>query len=113
MTSAPPYDRALALASLVRTMRDHYLAVRCSCGASRVIGIRQMAEDRRLAYCTMADVALRLRCTGCHNRPDEVHLTATVSGIGPPAMPSHSLVWTLALVERPAVGAKHLKRVPE
>ena len=112
MASLAPYDRALALASLLRTMRDHYLAVRCSCGASRVIGIRQMAEDRRLAHCTLADVALRLSCTGCHNGPDEVHLTATISGMGPAPMPSHSLVWTLPLVERPVGGAKHLRRTP-
>ena len=110
MTSTGPYDRALALASLVRTMRDHYLAVRCSCGASRVIGLRQMAGDKRLAHCTLAHVALRLSCTGCHNGPDEVHLTATVSGVGPLPTPNHGLVWTLPSIERPPSGAKHLKR---
>ena len=113
VTSTSPYDRALALASLVRTMRDHYLAVRCSCGASRVIGLRQMASDRRLAHCTLADVALRLSCTGCHNGPDEVHLTATMNGVGPLPTGSQSLVWTLPLVERSAKGTKHLRRRPE
>ncbi len=112
LTSVAPYDRALALASLVRTMRDHYLAVRCSCGAARVIGLRQMAEDKRLALCTLADIALRLSCTGCHNGPDQVHLTATVSGLGPLPTGHRSLVWTLPLLERPAVGAKHLRRKP-
>ena len=91
-------------------MRDHYLAIRCSCGASRVIGLRQMAEDKRLAHCTLAHVALRLGCTGCHNGPDEVHLTATVSGVGPPPTANHGLVWTLSLIERRPSGAKHLKR---
>lgn len=107
-----PYDRALALASQVRTMRDHYLAVRCSCGASRVIALLQMARNRSLANCTLAHVALRLSCTGCHNGPDEVYLTATIYGIGPLPTGSVSLVWTLPLVERPAGGAKHLRRVP-
>ena len=94
-------------------MRDHYLAVRCSCGASRVIGLMQMARDQRLANCTLAHVALRLNCTGCHNGPDEVHLTATVNGIGPQPTQSQSLVWTLALVERSVSGSKHLRRRPE
>ena len=111
MTSLAPYDRALALASLVRTMRDHYLAVRCSCGASRVIGLRQMAQDRRLADRTLAHIALRLSCTGCYNGPDEVHLTATTSGVGPVPMGSQSLIWTLPLIERSDPGAKQLRRV--
>ncbi len=55
-----PYDRALALASLVRTMRDHYLAVRCGCGAGRVIALEAMARDRRVANLTLAHVALKL-----------------------------------------------------
>ena len=93
-------------------MRDHYLAVRCSCGASRVIGLMQMARDRNLANCTLAHVALRLNCTGCHNGPDEVHLTATMNGVGPLPTGSQSLVWTLPLVERTGGGAKHLRRVP-
>jgi len=110
VTSSAPYDRALALASLVRTMRDHYLAVRCSCGASRVTGLRQMAQDRRLVDCTLAHVALRLSCTGCHNGPDEVHLTATTSGVGPLPTGHQTLVWTLPLIERPISGAKQLRR---
>ena len=44
-----PYDRALALASLVRTMRDHFLDVRCSCGAKRVISLQQMVRNRSVA----------------------------------------------------------------
>ena len=110
MSGAAPYDRSLALASLVSTMRDHFLDVRCSCGAGRVISLQQMARDPRLAGCTLAHVALRLSCTGCHTGPDQVHLTATISGLGPPPMPSHSLVWTLMLLERPVAGSKHLRR---
>ncbi len=79
----PPYDRPLALASLVRTMRDHYLAVRCGCGAERVIAIARMADNSRLADYTLAHVAMTLRCEGCHDGPDEVHLAATVHGLRP------------------------------
>src|SRR4051794_28054376 len=42
-------------------MRDHHLAVRCTCGAGRVIAVGQMARDRRLADRTLAHVALRFR----------------------------------------------------
>ena len=35
----PPYDRAFALAAQVLAMRDHYLEVRCGCGARRVIAV--------------------------------------------------------------------------
>ncbi len=90
-------------------MRDHFLDVRCSCGAARVIALQQMARDRRFADRTLAHVALCLSCSGCHDGPDEVHLTATISGLGPPPMPHHSLVWTLPLVVRPDSGAKRLR----
>ena len=70
VTASAPYDRALALASLIRTMRDHYLAVQCTCGAARVIAIARMARDRRLADRTLAHVALRLSCEGCRTGPD-------------------------------------------
>jgi hypothetical protein len=107
----PPFDRALALASLVRTMRGHYLAVRCSCGAERTIALARMAEDRLVAGYTLAHVALSLSCTGCHNGLDEVHLTAAIFGVGPPARGNPDLGWTIPLVERPAGGARHLRYV--
>ncbi len=31
----------------VLAMRDHYLEVRCGCGARRVIGLVRMAEHRK------------------------------------------------------------------
>lgn len=113
MTAPAPYDRALALASLVRTMRDHYLAVSCTCGAARVIAVGQMARDRRLADRTLAHVALRLACEGCRNGPDEVWLTESIFGIGPAPAGSVSLGWSICLVERPKVGARHLRVVPD
>ena len=102
----PRLDRAIALASLVRTMRDHFLAVGCGCGDGRVISLEQMARDRRTAGLTIAHVALRLSCSGCYDGPDEVHLCATHSGLGPAPNPGMSLVWTLPLIERPGNGAK-------
>ena len=56
----PPYDRSLALAAQVRTLRDHYLEVACGCGDRRVIALARMAEDRTLATATLAHVALRV-----------------------------------------------------
>lgn len=111
--SDPPYDRALALASLVKTMRHHYLDVRCNCGAQRVIGLGQMAKDRRTANLTMAHVALRLACERCENGPDAVYLTATIYGIGPPPYGGGGLVWIMPLVERPSAGTKRLRGTPE
>ena len=108
----PPYDRPLALASLIRTMRDHYLAVRCGCGAERVIAIARMADDHRLADYTLAHVAMTLRCQGCHDGPDEVHLTATVYGLRP-ASGSGEVVWTMPLVVRDGRGAKRRRHTTE
>lgn len=58
----PPYHRALDLAAQVRTMRDHYLEVSCSCGDRRVIGLGVMAQDRTVATATLARVALKITC---------------------------------------------------
>ena len=106
----PPYDRALVLASLVQTMRDHYLAVGCGCGTRRVIALARMAEDRRVRGYTLAHVAMSLKCRGCLDGPDEVHLTATVYGLWPPSFGGDT-VWTISLVERGGGGAKRLRFV--
>ena len=66
----PPYDRSLALAAQVQTMRDHYLEVACGCGERRVIGLGVMAGNRKLATATLAHVALRITCRGCRTGPD-------------------------------------------
>lgn len=102
----PPYDRALALAAQVRTLRDHYLDVSCGCGEHRVIALGQMARDPRIATATLAHVALRITCHGCHTGPDEVFLCATVYGREEPAF-GGGLVWTLPLVTRPKGGSYH------
>ena len=95
----PPYDRALALAAQVRTMRDHYLEVMCGCGDRRVIGLGVMARDPSVATATMAHVALRITCHGCTTGPDEVHLCATSSGLVPPTF-GGGIVWTMPLITR-------------
>ena len=108
----PPYDRALVLASHVRTMRDHFLAVGCGCGARRVIALGRMAEDRRVRDYTLAHVAMSLKCQGCLDGPDEVHLTATVHGLWP-SKGGGDAVWTIPLVDRGARGAKRLRFVDD
>lgn len=110
--TTPPYDRALVLASLVRTMRDHYLHVRCKCGAARVIAIGRMVRDRRVADCTLAHVALRLSCEGCYTGPDEIHLTQSIFGVGPAPAGAVGLGWSICLVERSKEGLRHLRRTP-
>lgn len=105
----PPYDRALALAAQVRTMRDHYLDVSCGCGDRRVIALGVMAQDPRTATATLAHVALRLSCSGCYRGPDEVYLCATVYGRQDAAF-GGGLVWTMPLVTRGRQPSYHLRR---
>ena len=96
----PPYDRALALAAQVRTMRDHFLDVSCGCGARRVIALGVMARDPHHATATLAHVALRLECWDCRTGPDEIYLCATIHGRDPPTIGGGDAVWVMALVER-------------
>ena len=96
----PPYDRALALAAQVRTMRDHFLDVLCGCGDRRVIALSVMAQNNRVATATLAHVALRLSCLGCRTGPDEIYLCATVHGREPPQVGGGDAVWVMPLVER-------------
>lgn len=95
----PPYDRALALAAQVQTMRDHFLEVSCGCGERRVIALGVMARERRIATATLAHVALRITCHGCTTGPDEVHLCATNCGRHAATF-GGGVVWTMPLVMR-------------
>ena len=106
----PPYDRAFALAAQVLAMRDHYLEVRCGCGARRVIGLGRMAEHLKTRTLTLATVAARLRCAGCFTGPDEVHLTATVYGLQPPEFGGDT-VWSIPLRGRERRPSYYLRRV--
>ncbi len=62
-----------------------------------------------MAGYTLAHVASKLRCEGCHTGPDQVHLTETTHGIGPAAVGGGGLVWTLPLLNRPPGGARQLR----
>ncbi len=107
--SEPPYDRSLALAAQVQTMRDHFLEVSCGCGDRRVIALGVMARDRKLATATLAHVALKITCRGCHRGPDEVHLCATIHG-RVAATFGGGIVWTMPLIERGQQPSYHLRR---
>ena len=109
MSVGPPYDRPLALTSRVRTMRNHFLAINCDCGARRIISLAGMSDNPRMADATLAHVALRVTCEGCHDGPDQVHLTATIHGIGPSPHGDVGLSWMLLLMQRPSNGIKHLR----
>jgi hypothetical protein len=106
----PPYDRALALASHVKTMRNHHLAVLCSCGAERVIHIGRMADDKRLAHYTLAHVAMSLKCEGCEDGPEEVHMTMTVFGLDAPPG-AVEIGWSIPLVVRPKMASYRVRWV--
>ena len=90
-------------------MRDHYLEVSCGCGDRRVIALGVMARDRKLVVATLAHVALKITCHGCHRGPDEVHLCATVNGRRPAEF-GGGIVWTMVLVERGRQPSYHLRR---
>ncbi len=106
----PPYDRALALAAQVRSMRDHFLDVSCGCGDHRVIALGLVAKDRQLAAATLADLALRLTCHGCYRGPDEIYLCATSHGRSAPEVGGGNEVWTLPLHTKERQPSYHLRR---
>ena len=108
----PPYDRAFALAAQVLAMRDHYLEVRCGCGARRVIALGRMAEHPKTRSLRLASVAARLRCAGCFTGPDEVHLTATVYGLQPPEFGGDA-VWSIPLRVRERGPSYHCRRTED
>src|SRR5579875_3046393 len=105
-----PYDRAFALAAQTVAMRDHYLEVRCGCGARRVIALGRVAEHPRMRRLTLATVAAKLRCAGCWTGPDEVHLTATVQGLAPAAF-GGDVVWSLPLRVQAQRPSYHYRRM--
>ena len=109
----PPYDRPFALAAQVLAMKDHYIEVVCGCGARRVIALGRMTDNPRIGMMTLATVAAKVRCADCFTGPDEVHLTATISGLQPSEFGGDS-VWSLMLWRRAASGGSyHRRRIPE
>ena len=74
----PPFDRAIALACTLQTLRGRWLYVRCACLASGSRPVRLMLQNNPHAgRRTLADVLVRLRCDTCSARPASVHLTET------------------------------------
>lgn len=108
----PPYDRTFALAAQVSAMRDHYLEVRCGCGARRVIAIGRMAEHPRLRHLTLASVAAKVQCEQCMYGPDEVHLTATICGLEAPQF-GGDIVWSIPLRVRSRQPSYLRRRSPD
>ena len=89
----PPFDRNLALACHVRTVRQCWLELRC-CDGTTLLPLRDMgADDRR----TLADVLVRLRCRMCRGRPTEV--TLLESPQQPPAAYGGRPPWRLMLID--------------
>ncbi len=77
-SATPPFDRAIALACTMHTLRGRWLYVRCACLASSSRPVRLILRDDPAAgRRTLADVVVRLRCDACNARPVSVHLTET------------------------------------
>jgi hypothetical protein len=64
-----------------------------------------MAKNPSVRRMTLASVAVGLECPDCRTGPDEVHLTATICGIGDGGESSGSdPVWSMLLYQRQPVG---------
>ena len=105
----PPIDRAFALACFPSSLRSYYLAVRCGCGAKRVVALEQLARDRHCARMTLAHIIIRMACKSCTTGPDEVILTETIHGLGPIAGAPGSIGWAIQLFGRPTGGGYHYR----
>ena len=74
--ATPPFDRAIALACTMATLRGRWLHVRCGCAHLSSLPIRLLlASGRAAAGQSLADLLVRLRCDGCGARPVSMHLT--------------------------------------
>jgi hypothetical protein len=77
-SATPPFDRAIALACTMRTLRGRRLYVRCACLASNSRPVRLiLRNDPAASRRTLADVVVHLRCHACDARQASVHLTET------------------------------------
>jgi hypothetical protein len=90
-----PYDRSLALACQVRTLRAFWLEVRCCRGVS-LLPLQLMAGKGEAGR-TLADVVVRLRCQACGKAPAAVALIETANA--PPAAYGGSQGWRVMLIE--------------
>ncbi len=82
--AVPPYDRTIALACTMHTLRGRWLHVRCRCGHSTPHPVRLMLiEQPNWAGRTLADVLVNLRCRGCRGRRRlTIHLCEDAHGVG-------------------------------
>ncbi len=105
-SSLPPFDRAVALACTMQTLRGRWLTVRCGCGASSTPPIKLMLADRpELARATLADVLVSLRCHKCRARPASVALVETsYGGLEEGGGGPSERGWRLVLHCRPSAG---------
>ena len=72
---APPFDRGIALACTLDTLRGRWLYVACACRASSCRPIRLLlAEDTSAWRRSLADTVVLLRCNQCRGRPCTVFL---------------------------------------
>ncbi len=82
-SAKPPFDRSVALACTMRTLRGRWLHVRCRCGQSSPNPVRLMLREQpECAGQTVADVLVSLRCRSCHGRRITVHLCEDAHGVG-------------------------------
>ncbi len=82
--AAPPFDRTIALACTLQTVRGRWLHLRCGCGTAEAQPVRLMIQNRpEAAAGTLADAVVRLRCGACGARPATVHLCQDGHGPGP------------------------------
>ena len=80
----PPYDRPIALACSLATFEGRWISARCCCQMHTTNPVRLMLREQpALAGCSLADAAIRLRCTGCGGRELTLHLCENGHGPGP------------------------------
>lgn len=116
MSSAAPFDRAVALACTMHTMRARFIYVRCGCLASTLWPVRLMLErNGSVRTRTLADVLVLLRCTICSARPLSVHLTE--NGYPPDVRGDLEPGWNVLLhgteAGMGAIKAPHTTRLPD
>lgn len=93
-SATPPFDRAIALACTMATLRGRWLHVRCGCQHLSSHPVRLLLERPAMRAQSLADVVVRLRCDACRARPLTVHLTeaAYPPGVQGDVMPGWQLL---------------------
>ena len=93
----PPYDRPIALACTLATFESRWISARCRCGDHTLHPVRLMLREQpALAGRTLADAAIRLRCTDCGGRELTLRLCENAHGPGP-ISGAVALGWALLL----------------